>query len=264
MTGPLQTARMDPTLRPGSLVVAGRRLAFDASQACSGLGFVFLHGLASDRRGEKACAFAEALTAQGHGFAALDVTGHGESDGEIRSLTLSRQIEDATAFLVYLREREGWSGRIALIGSSLGGLTAAWTATLRPDLVSGLVLLAPAFRLVDNELASMGPARAADWERSGATTLVSPWITIHLDWTLVLDWRRHDHASLPMRVHCPTLILHGTADDQVPIGDSRVFAAAASDDIALVEIAGGDHRLTSNLPELVAHVERFARERLAR
>lgn len=255
---------MDRPLRPGHLVVAGRRLAFDATQACPGLGFVFLHGLASDRRGEKALTFAGALTNLGHGFASLDATGHGESTGEIRSITLSRQIEDATAFLVHLREREGWSGRIALVGSSLGGLTAAWVAACRPDLVSGLVLLAPAFRMVDNELASMGPSRAADWERTGTTTLVSPWITIHLDWPLVPDWRRHDHAALPGRVRCPTLILHGTLDDQVPMGDSRAFAVAAAGDVSLVEIDGGDHRLTAHLPDLVAHVETFAARLAAR
>ena len=45
-------------------------------------------------------------------------------------------------------------------------------------------------------LVYMGPEKVAGWEATGATELVSPWIRIPLDWTLVEDWRAHDHAKL--------------------------------------------------------------------
>ena len=52
-----------------------------------------------------------------------------------------------------------------LIGSSLGGLTAARVAEGEPR-VKALVLLAPAFQLVERWREALGPAWD-DWQRTG-------------------------------------------------------------------------------------------------
>lgn len=45
------------------------------------------------------------------------------------------------------------------------------------------------------------------------------------------------------------VILHGDADDVVPIEDSRALVAGAGPGVELVEIAGGDHRLNRVLDD---------------
>ena len=45
------------------------------------------------------------------------------------------------------------------------------------------------------------------------------------------------------------IVLHGDADDVVPIEDSRALVAGAGPGVELREIAGGDHRLNSVLED---------------
>ena len=55
---------------------------------------MFVHGLGSHRRGEKAVHFAERFNAQGWSFAAVDLRGHGDSDGTMHDLTMSGMLAD--------------------------------------------------------------------------------------------------------------------------------------------------------------------------
>ncbi|MBZ0254201.1 MAG: lysophospholipase, partial [Candidatus Methylomirabilis sp.] len=58
---------------------------------------IYAHGLASTRGGDKPRFFRDRLPALGWDFAAFDFQGHGESSGDLRRPTLSRQIEDLAA-----------------------------------------------------------------------------------------------------------------------------------------------------------------------
>jgi fermentation-respiration switch protein FrsA (DUF1100 family) len=50
------------------------------------------------------------------------------------------------------------------------------------------------------------------------------------------------------------LLVHGTADEMVPLADSLDARAAAGGRPELVELAGVDHRFTGAIPQLVAAV----------
>ena len=56
-------------------------------------------------------------------------------------------------------------------------------------------------------------------------------------------------------VRVPTLIMHGTRDDSVPIEHSRRFAADRAN-VELIELDDG-HELAASLPRLLAETERF-------
>jgi pimeloyl-ACP methyl ester carboxylesterase len=84
---------------------------------------------------------APALVAAGYRVVVTDLRGHGDS-----STTFTSHGDDATgADLLALVEHLG-AGPAVLMGSSMGGSSAAWAAAERPDLVRGLVLLAPLLR----------------------------------------------------------------------------------------------------------------------
>src|SRR5690606_41376201 len=72
--------------------------------------------------------------------------GHGEPGGVLHDTTLTELIADARCALEA-------SGPAFLVGSSLGGLVAAWTAARHPEFVRRLVLLAPAFRFLPRLIA---------------------------------------------------------------------------------------------------------------
>ncbi len=249
-------------MKSSSLQVSGRLLEYCVSGPAHHFGFVFVHGLGSEKMGDKSRFFADRFGALGFGYAALDTTGHGGSEGEIRTLTLTRQIDDLAGFISHLRRKEQWIGQVVLVGSSLGGLTSAWTSVEEPDFISGLALIAPAFRFVDNLKLAIGEQKAREWRDTNNLVIRSPWVQLDFTWDLAADWATYDHDSLPQRIQVPMLILHGTRDEQVPVSDSREFARKAGDLVSLVEIENGDHRLTDHKGRLADEILSFVRMRL--
>lgn len=80
-------------------------------------------------------------------FAVLrfDFNGHGKSDGELQDMTVLNEISDAKAVLDFARTLN--YAKIVLIGHSQGGVVASMLAGYYRDLISKLVLLAPAATL---------------------------------------------------------------------------------------------------------------------
>jgi pimeloyl-ACP methyl ester carboxylesterase len=140
-----------------------------------------------------------------------------------------------------------------LIGSSLGGLTAARTAE-RDRRVKALVLMAPAFQLAARWRDMLGPAWEA-WRDTGwrEVTDFTTGKQARVDFGFYEDALAVD-VGYPA-IDVPTLILHGTGDASVPIERSRTFAAGKSH-VHLIELDDG-HELVASLPRLLAETEAF-------
>jgi len=219
----------------------GTRLAADELPGAEPA-FLFLHGLASNRLGEKSSSLLAWAERRGLRLLRLDFRGHGESEGRLADLTLSRVIEDAEAGLDHL-------GRAVVVGSSLGGLVGAWLAARHPDRVLGLVLLAPAFGF----LARM----AKRPRRQGRVLVESAWVRTELNDAVLGDARAWPEDELPGRIRAPTLVVHGSADDVVAADDvERAFAALRAPKELWI-VPGGDHRLTGAIEDVWPRMERL-------
>ena len=224
--------------RPGQEPLA---LSWFAGQTDDAGAWLFLHGLGADRKGAKARRFRDHLVARGRGFAALDFTGHGDSGGNGRGLSLSRNLDDIGRAVAFLAERVP-SAAPSLIGSSMGGIAALWYAALHPRAVSRVYAIAPAFGMAARLAASLsGPERAA-WARRGFLPFSIGERLFEFGWGAVADEARYPDSRLAARLITPSLLLHGTDDPVVPAALSRDFAAACPA-ASLQEIEGGDHRL---------------------
>jgi alpha-beta hydrolase superfamily lysophospholipase len=204
---------------------------------------VFVHGLGSHRRGDKALHFAERFAELGWGFLAPDLRGHGQSGGSMEALSLTRCLEDLGAALGSLPA--GAVPRL-LIGSSMGGAVAAWFQLLSPRADRHIALIAPALRF---------PATYADlprdeldaWKRTGSRRFVSEWIDLKIGYGLVADAARYPYERLLREYDAPTLILHGMDDSAVPWRRSVEFSEQTrAQDVDLLLVKGGDHRLTAH------------------
>jgi len=204
--------------------------------------FLYLHGFGSGPQSKKGVAFAEHFAERGVTVERLDLR-----VPSLQHLRLSAMLDVTRAAL------GAPDDRAIVFGSSLGGLTAARLAE-RDARVSGLVLLAPAFQLVARWRETLGPAWD-DWQRTG-------WREVHdyttgqparVDWGFVEDVRAIDVGFPDVRI--PTLILHGTEDDVVPVANSRRFAAGRPN-VQLIELADG-HELIASLPRLLAEAAAF-------
>ena len=125
-------------------------------------------------------------------------------------------------------------------GSSMGGLAAANASALRPDAKFGLLLIAPAFGLAEMWRSSLPTEKMAEWEGTDARAYHHHGFghDITLNWGFM---QTADKMSWPKLNH-PTVILHGTQDDIVPIENSRRIADTDENVIALMEIEDG-HRM---------------------
>jgi uncharacterized protein len=208
--------------------------------------YLYLHGFASGPRSTKGVAF------ESH-FAPLEI--------RIERLDLRVPSFEHLRLSAMIERVRGELGaqpgeKAVLIGSSLGGLTAARVAVGEPR-VKALVLLAPAFQLVQRWREALGPAWD-DWQRTGwrEVTDYTTGKPARVDFGFVEDVARID-VGFP-DVRCPTLILHGRSDDTVPIERSREFVRQHPS-ARLVELDDG-HELTGSIATLLAETQDFLEE----
>jgi pimeloyl-ACP methyl ester carboxylesterase len=199
---------------------------------------LYLHGFASGPSSTKGVAF------ERHFAGRREIVRMNLRVPSLEHLRLSAMIE-----LVAGAVKQG----DVLIGSSLGGLTAARVAENNPR-VAAVVLMAPAFGLIDRWREALG-AEFDDWQRTGWRT-ITDYTTgqpARVDFGFVDDAAAID-VGLP-RVAQPALLLHGRNDDVVPIERSRAFCRAHPH-ARLVELDDG-HELVASLPVLLAETAAF-------
>ncbi len=211
-------------------------------------GIVWLSGFKSDMASTKASALDEHCARRGQALLRFDYSGHGASGGRFEDGTVSRWLEESLAAI-----RAGTSGRQILVGSSMGGYLAllvarALAAAGETARLAGMVLIAPA---VDFTEALMW-ARATEaerraivekgvWERPSAYSDEPYPITRDL----IEDGRRHLLLGQTVRSFCPTRILQGMRDEDVPYRHALTLTEhIAGDPVTLTLIKDGDHRLS--------------------
>lgn len=204
---------------------------------------LYLHGFASGPGSKKGVAVDGRLG----GIERLDLR-----VPSIERLSLAAMIATARAAIGGPRDRA------ILIGSSLGGLTAARLAEDEPR-VCMLILLAPAFRFAERWRARLGAEGWRHWMESGWLEThdhaTGGTARIHADFAReaeVIDAARGDDGGWP-DVRVPTVILHGRNDDVVPIETSRGFAEGRPH-VRLIEL-DDDHELLISLPVILDVIE---------
>jgi uncharacterized protein len=173
--------------------------------------FVYLHGFASSPQSSKARYFQDRFGARGVPLEvpALDA-------GDFEHLTVSGQ----------LRVIDAATGgdRAVLLGSSLGGYLAALYASLHPDQIDRVVLMAPALRFPSRWREGLPAPVLEEWRRTGRREIFhyGSGGPRNLAWDLMADLERWPDDP---EIWQPALILHGIQDPVVPVADSEAYAA---------------------------------------
>src|SRR3954470_24948779 len=98
---------------------------------------VFLGGFRSDMTGTKAMALEDWARRTGRAYLRFDYLGHGQSSGRFEDGTIGRWLDDSLAAIDQLT-----TGKLVLVGSSLGGWLSLLVARARPERLAGLALIA--------------------------------------------------------------------------------------------------------------------------
>lgn len=210
----------------------GERLDFTVHPGATGQRelVVIGHGVTGNKDRPHLVALAEGLAAAGIPALRLSFAGNGNSEGDFTACTITKEVADLGAVLDAL---PGWN--ITYVGHSMGAAVGVLRAS-RDARITRLVSLAgmaqPAV-FAQREFGAQQPGKDFMWDDE--------------DCPLGETFMR-DMAAIPgmadaaRAITVPWLLVHGTADDVVPISDSEALVqAVGAARVNFVRIDGANH-----------------------
>ena len=224
-----QGDRLDAAFHPGSTDGDGPRELV-----------VIGHGVTGNKDREWAVILAEALSAAG--FAALRFTfsGNGDSEGDFRESTPTKEAGDLGAVLDACGE---W--RVTYVGHSMGAAVGVLRAS-RDERITRLVSLAGMVETADfarRKFGELTPGQDVMWDKPDCP----------LSQTFMDDMAAIDSVmDLAEEVEAPWLFVHGTADTVVPIEETEMILTRTGGSADFVDIAGADHVFSGEAAQVMA------------
>ncbi|MGQ0534729.1 MAG: alpha/beta hydrolase family protein [Methanobacteriota archaeon] len=211
---------------------------------------VLCHGFPGFNRNEET---AEALARLGYGTLLFQYRGVRDNPGEY---SFEGNEADIVSAIAAVKARKGDEHGLGLLGYSLGGFHAARIASFDENLVQFLVLMAP--------LASLRKLRDAMDAREPGTFeafIVSGKELLKGDpgaWLEEIERFAPEEEPylLASRMQIPALMLHGTADHEIPIEHGRMLRRAWGGPAHLIELPMG-HDFRGSGAKVAAEVDRF-------
>jgi len=205
------------------------------------------HGVTGNKDRPLLVALAEGLAAKGWPCLRISFSGNGESEGDFGDSTITKEIGDLKAVLANVPQER----RIAYIGHSMGAAVGVLTAAERMD-IQALVSLAGMTHTADfvkREFGDVEPGKGCMWEDEDCP----------LSQAFADDLGEiGDTLDAAEKVMQPWLLVHGTADDVVPLKDSKDAFGAANCRKEFLEIPGAGHVFgEDSYPRIITAVDDF-------
>lgn len=200
---------------------------------------ILCHGFATGKDGNTYVNLEKILNDSGISTFRFDFFGHGESEGKIEEITTSEAVDDILNAVRFLKN-SGYK-RIGLFGSSFGGLASIISASKTNDLYL-LALKSPV-----SDYSSLIKAREdwqdrQGWKKKGFTYFTtSNGEKLKLNYSFFEDAEKVNGYRSARKIKLPTLIVHGSQDETVPVEQSKRTASLIAN-CSLEIIEGADHR----------------------
>ena len=190
------------------------------------------HGVTGNLDRPWAEGLSDALAAAGFPAVRFSFAGNGESGGDFRDCTVSKEVADLGA-MIDAAKAAGYD-EIIYAGHSMGGAVGVLRAA-SDDRIGRLISLAGMVhtaKFAQVEFGEETPDEGFMWEDEDCP----------LSSTYVNDMNAIGSVlEKGSAIRVPWLLVHGDADDVVPIEESREIFAVANDPKQLVELPGVNH-----------------------
>lgn len=190
------------------------------------------HGVTGNKDRPVIADTAQALNAAGFDTLAFSFSGNGDSEGNFRHSTITKEVQDLASVLNAVTEKYA---NIAYVGHSMGGAVGVLTAAAdkRIKALVSLAGMVDTNAFAETEFGGETPDQGLMWEE--ASCPLSSTFMDDLCKTVV------SVASQAEAVKAPWLLLHGTADDVVLPRDTAQVQSIKGDKVKVVFVDGADH-----------------------
>ncbi len=219
---------------------------------------IYLHGFRSNCNGEKALQIAHHALNKSRSWLRFDLRGHGISDGDLRDQIISSGLADLLHVIDYLKPRP-----LILHGSSMGGWISLLASLRRKSRISGMLLIAPAFNFVQNNLSILPEQVKQRWQAETYMSFPDAYgeEPYSLRYDIMQDAEQYDVLNTEITVDIPLHIVHGENDPIIPIAQTEKFIRHAQlSKLVFEKIPNGDHRLTQEIPQIISHIDHLWQE----
>jgi len=190
------------------------------------------HGVTGNKDRPWAVTLAEGLEKAGFNALRLSFSGNGKSGGKFEDCTITKELKDLKT-MIDAAEEEGYH-RVCYIGHSMGASVGVLAAIKdsRIELLVSLAGMAYTKKFVEREFGDQKPGKGCMWDDKECP----------LSQAFVDDMNKIDNVlGKTEKIEVPWLILHGDADDVVPVEEGREMYASAYEPKELVILPGVDH-----------------------
>ncbi len=206
--------------------------AFHGDASRKGLLVIIGHGVTGNKDRPWAIALADTLAAGGFNALRFSFSGNGDSEGDFRDSTISKEVKDLGA-VIDAAKAEGYA-KIVYAGHSMGGAVGVIAASQdkRIDFLISLAGMVYTGKFQEVEFGDQTPDDGFMWDDEECP----------LSSTFVEDMKSiGDVLGLAKDISVPWLLVHGTEDDVVPIQESHDIFDEASEPKAFVQLPGSNH-----------------------
>ena len=203
------------------------------------------HGVTGNKDRPLLVALAEGLAGRGWPCMRISFSGNGSSEGRFEDATITKEVDDLKAILDAVPDYV----RVAYVGHSMGSAVGVLAAAsdLRIRLLVSLAGMTHTADFVEREFGNLTPGKDCMWDEPDHP----------ISENFVADLKSiGDILSTAATVTQPWLLIHGSADEVVPVQDGRAAYAAAVCRKQWLEIDGAGHSFDeTSYPRIVDAVD---------
>ena len=214
---------------------------------------IIIHGLTGHMEERHIVATAQMMNEIGFATLRAEMYGHGGSEGDFSNHNIMKWVNNAMTVTEYARSLE-FVTDLYLSGHSQGGLTTILTAGIMPDYFKAIIPLSPAIIITDGARTGRAFGGGFDPAHVPAEMYVNTEKKVKGNYIRAAQLVDTDYAI--RSYHGPVLIVHGDADQAVPIRYAEE-TAAKYENAELVVIPGDSHCFDFHLDEMVEAVREF-------
>ena len=217
---------------------------------------ILIHGFTGHMEEPHLLAVKDAANDAGAAVLRVELYGHGKSGGTFREHTLYKWVTEALTVTEYAKSLD-FVTDLYLCGHSQGGLLSMLIAGMLPDVFKAVIPLSPAWKIPENARKGCLHGISFDPEH------IPEEFDFGEEGSLSANYIRTARTIHPedeiARCHGQVLIVHGAADETVPV-EQAYQAAALYENCRLAIIPGDTHCFDHHADQMAEAVKTFLLE----